>query len=378
MTTVEPHKSRQLSVVLFSPVPPPVHGAAYAADLLLRSGLADHFRVTHINAKFVDNIRDLQSLTPKKLLLAFRYWRQLVGAILSGRGDVVILTPAFYPKPFLKDALYIWTAKLLGRRVIAWYHMNFAAMQYSSLPGAMQWFIRRTLSVVDCHVSVGWRLVGNLPGFIDRKTTAVVHNGIPPVLCNDERRESTGVGVVYLSNLGTAKGWRVLLEAAERLCRKNAHVRFDFYGNPMTDSPAEEIERAFDAVGFPERIVYHGPVYGADKERVLCRADIFCFPSLNEAFPLTVLEAMSAGLPVVASDVGAVCEAVEDGRGGVIVPPGESAPLEAALQILIDRPDLRREMGACNRERFAQEFTVGVYAERWRLLLEQRFGKAER
>lgn len=367
-------EKKRTTVVLFSPVPPPMHGAAYAADLLLHSSFAERFEVTHINAKFVDNIRDLQSFTPKKAVLALRYWWQLVGAILGGRADVVILTPAFYPKPFLKDALYIWTAKLLGRNVVAWYHMNFLAMRYETLPGAMQWFIRRTLSVVDCHVSVGHSLVKNLPAFIERDRTAVVHNGIPAVRCNGEHEAEKVVRIVYLSNLGTAKGWRVLFTAAERLCERNETVRIDFYGNPMTDSPAEEIEQIFGTGQFPSRIVYHGPVYGADKERVLCGADIFCFPSLNEAFPLTVLEAMSAGLPVVASDVGSVREAVEDGRSGKIVSPGNIEALEAALQTLVDQPDVRREMGRYNRERFAREFTVEAYVERWCTLVE-RLGK---
>lgn len=359
------------SVLLFSPVPPPMHGAAYAADLLLHSSFAARFTVTHIDAKFVDNIRDLQSFTPKKAVLALRYWGRLVGAIVTGRANIVILTPAFYPKPFLKDALYIWTSKLLGRKVVAWYHMNFSAMQYETLPGAMQWFIRRTLSAVDCHVSVGRSLVDNLPVYIDRNKTAVVHNGIPAVHCNRERDGEHVVRIVYLSNLGTAKGWRVLFAVAERLCERNSTIRFDFYGNPMTDSPTAEIEKVFAGGRFSGRIVYHGPVYGADKERVLCGADIFCFPSLNEAFPLTVLEAMSAGLPVVASNVGAVREAVEDNRGGIIVPPGNTEVLETALQKLIDQPELRRDMGHYNRERFVREFTVEAYAERWCTLVEQ-------
>lgn len=362
---------RRPRVVLLSPVPPPMHGAAYATELLVQSSFAREVELVHINAVFVDDIRELQKFTPKKVARLVRYWYALVRAIILRRKTAVILTPAFYPKPFLKDAVYIWTARLLGARVVAWYHMNFAAMQYEDLPPSMQLFIRATLRAVDRHVCVGQRLVEALPGWIDRRNVAVVYNGIPAVDCAGEpERRSGRVRIVYLSNLGTAKGWRMLFEAAVRLCRRYPSLDVYFYGNPMADSPPEEIARTFGASPFPERIAYRGPVYGADKAHALCEADIFCFPSLNEAFPLTVLEAMSAGLPIVATDVGAVCEAVAHGRGGMVVPSGDVDALERALAELVDDGEQRREMGQFNRERFGRQFTVEAYAQRWCALAE--------
>lgn len=359
-------------VLLLSPIPPPMHGAAYATDLLLHSRFGTLFSVVHINARFVEHLHELQSFTPKKVALVLKYWWQLLKAIALERVGVVILTPAFYPKPFLKDALYIWTARLLGQKVVAWYHMNFVAMGYEKLPASMQWFIQKTLSAVDCHVCVGERLIENLPPFIDRAKVSVIRNGIPPVACSSPRKPQEGKQrIVYLSNLGTAKGWRVLFGAAEQLCERNPNVEVAFYGNPMADSTEEEIERVFASSRFSGRIVYGGPVYGEEKAQVLCSADIFCFPSLNEAFPLTILEAMSAGVPIVASDVGAVREAVEHGKGGVLVPPGDAIALERALQTMLDQPEQRAAMGAFNKERFEHEFTVQAYAQRWKALVEQ-------
>lgn len=360
------------SILLLSPIPPPMHGAAYAADLLLHSRFAALFSVVHINARFVEHIHELQSFTPKKALLVLKYWWQLLKAIAIERVGAVILTPAFYPKPFLKDALYIWTARLLGQKVVAWYHMNFVAMEYDTLPTPMQWFIKKTLLAVDCHVCVGERLTENLPAFINRANVAVVRNGIPPIACANPPRPREGrQRIVYLSNLGTAKGWRVLFGVAERLCEQYPQAEVVFYGNPMADSPQDEIERTFAESKFPTRIVYGGAAYGERKAQALCSADIFCFPSLNEAFPLTVLEAMSAGAAIVASDVGAVREAVEHGKGGILVPPGDADALERALQTLLDEPERRVAMGALNKQRFEQEFTVQAFAQRWGALIER-------
>lgn len=90
---------------------------------------------------------------------------------------------------------------------------------------------------------------------------------------------------------------------------------------------------------------------------MLAAADLFALASDWEGFPLAVLEAMAAGLPVVATCVGCVPEAVDHGRTGLLVPPGDQRMLTEALRTLIENSDRRREMGAAARDR-SQHFSV--------------------
>lgn len=100
-------------------------------------------------------------------------------------------------------------------------------------------------------------------------------------------------------------------------------------------------------------------------------ADIFVHPSLAEAFPYVILEAMSVGLPTVATDVGGVSEAIVNNESGLLVPAGEVQPLATALLDLLDRSALRARMGAAARARVTDRFTrsamidglTSVYAE---------------
>jgi glycosyltransferase involved in cell wall biosynthesis len=142
-------------------------------------------------------------------------------------------------------------------------------------------------------------------------------------------------------------------------------VEVVYHGRPAfkeTDqSIGEEIARN-DASG---RITYAGPVYGEAKWKALAEADIFCFPSFHEAFPMAVLEAMATGLPIVATRVGAVADAVQDGSGGELVPPGDIREMASALRRLIINPRLRREFGAFNQERFQEKYTLLAYQQRW-------------
>jgi glycosyltransferase involved in cell wall biosynthesis len=107
--------------------------------------------------------------------------------------------------------------------------------------------------------------------------------------------------------------------------------------------------------GWQRRVVFHG--LSLEVPALLAQADVFVLASRWEGFPNSILEAMRTGLPVVASDVGGVAEAVAEGRTGLVVPPADPEALARALGRLLADRDLRREWGARGRERFAAEFT---------------------
>jgi glycosyltransferase involved in cell wall biosynthesis len=88
-----------------------------------------------------------------------------------------------------------------------------------------------------------------------------------------------------------------------------------------------------------------------DVPELLADADVFLLASRSEGLPLSVIEAMAAGLPVVASDVGGLRELVRDGETGTLVPPGDPAALANALRPLVADRELRRCFGSAGRER---------------------------
>jgi len=102
----------------------------------------------------------------------------------------------------------------------------------------------------------------------------------------------------------------------------------------------------------------------SDVQELLANSAIFVLSSKREGFPISILEAMRAGLPVIATNVGGVSEAVVDGETGYLVPAGDIVALRKRLSVLIEDRVLRKQMGSQGRERFAQLFTLDKMVDR--------------
>jgi glycosyltransferase involved in cell wall biosynthesis len=108
-----------------------------------------------------------------------------------------------------------------------------------------------------------------------------------------------------------------------------------------------------------------------DVARLLPGADLFLLTSISEGIPLTVIEAMAAGLPVVSTRVGGLPEVVEEGRTGLLVPSGDPARLAQAICELAAKPSLREEMGRVGRQRAEAVFSERLMHARYEQLYRE-------
>ncbi len=353
-------------VLFVAPVPPPVHGGALAMQYLLEELKAADLEVLHVDSKFAASLDDIGKLSLRKLRRLPRYAWQMLRHVLRGGVDLVVLTPTFHFRPFLKDALLVWWSTLiLRRRTVAWFHMDYRAMKVNEMSGPARWFVRTTLRRCEEFIICAEKLRAFMPGWMPAATISALPNGIPAPIPPRARPDDGRLRVLYLSNLEEAKGWQVLLDAARELCRAFPHVEFVFHGRPAFGLTEDEIRAGIANDDGAGRIRYLGPVFGEAKWQALADADIFAFPSFHESFPLSVLEALAAGLPVVATDVGGISDALTEGEGGFLVPPRDPAALCAALERVVIDTALRERMGKWNRDRYLRDYTVTAYGARW-------------
>lgn len=169
--------------------------------------------------------------------------------------------------------------------------------------------------------------------------------------------------IVQVANVMPDKDFSTLLQAAGSLARRRGDFHLLLVGR---DTDGLEMARAVAEAGLSKMATLAGQ--RNDVPGILARADVFALSSKRETFGLAVLEAMAAGVPVVASDLPALAELVSDGRDGLLVPPGEPDALAAAIERLLDDAALGRRLAQAGRKR-AAAFSSSRTARRFERLL---------
>ncbi|HSW50727.1 MAG TPA: glycosyltransferase family 4 protein [Bryobacteraceae bacterium] len=193
----------------------------------------------------------------------------------------------------------------------------------------------------------------------------VIHNGVHDVSAELLCDSCVGPArIVSVARFESPKDHKTLIRAL-------AMIRaLDWQADLVGDGPLQPQVRALaDSLGVGERIQFLG--YQADPAPVLARAQIFVLSSRSEGFPRSVLEAMRARLAVVASRVGGVPEALEDGVSGLLTPPGDSAAMASALAALISDGGMRGKLATRARQAYEKRFrfertarqTLSLYRE---------------
>ena len=168
---------------------------------------------------------------------------------------------------------------------------------------------------------------------------------------------------VYAGRLHEAKGLAELVAAWEPICARWPNARLWLAGEgPCQAQLIEQI----DARNLSGRVVLAGVFDSTDE--LLAAADLLVSPGREDGMSLSLLEAMAAGLPVVATDIPGNRDFVADGRHGLLVPAADVDSLSAAVHRLLDEPELAARLGAAARDRAKRRFSLaGMAAEHLRL-----------
>ena len=231
-----------------------------------------------------------------------------------------------------------------------------ATMQlYVEFPLGLSIFVQQRLIVagvgryVAVSQDVAERLIRKLRW--PARKIQVIHNcvsAVPECVAHNPIERTGRPVVLTVARLDEQKGHRYLLEAAARI----PEAQFVLAGDgPLRPS----LEAQARSLGVEGRVKFLG--YRNDIADLLVDCDIFVLPSLYEGLPLSILEAMSAGKPVIATQIGGTDEAVIAGETGLLVPPADSTALAAAIRsLLTDRP-LAQHLASAGRARVEQEFS---------------------
>lgn len=350
-------------------------GIAYISNLIREEAGSSPPREAvawaHLNCAANDG--DAATLLRRTAFSLRTAWR-LVGTIrrLRATGDTVtvhIHTSSF--RAFYEKTAFATVARLAGSGVVL--HLHGGAFDTFTQRGGRvrRFFIACLLRIPNrlLVLSTIWRdfmLRAIDEGLATR--IVVLHNAVrvpedSSMSTAETKSQDQGRGqpvqVVFLGRVGTSKGINELLVAAKEI---GLRAKFSILGDAEQPGDLDRFKRRCRKTGL-HNVRFQGHTIGAEKRRALENADVFVLPSHVENLPIAMLEAMSFGLPVIVTDVGAVHEVVGPDQGRLI-PPKDPQALIRALTDMMDHPELRRKMGRRNAEIIRRDHNPGPYLRR--------------
>ncbi|MCK4825792.1 glycosyltransferase, partial [bacterium] len=223
----------------------------------------------------------------------------------------------------------------------------------------------RSMSVVDKKIlsvseAVKEKMVRE--AFFSRDRIRVLHSGVDlsrftncqsgkirRELCLSDKAIVIGI----VARLSEEKGIGSLLETMPDVLKRYPNLHLLIAGDGPIKSELQDLSIR---IGLEQNVIFLG--YRNDIAEFMTDLDLLVMPSLTEGFPLTLLEGMAAGLPIVATRVGGIPEIITDGREGILVPPREPDALAKAIIIVLRGKEKGKTMGLAARKKVEQEFSV--------------------
>lgn len=290
---------------------------------------------------------------------------RLIGIARSGLYDIFHLNPSLNGAALWRDGLFMWVLRFRksGHVVVffhGWDESTEIKIRNSRL---LRTLFRSTFGYADRYLVLSNNIKKSLSALgIDKARISVMTTMFDAEEFRTARRQEGRpyLNLLFLSRFIREKGVYELLQSMRDIVRRHADVRLILAG----DGPEMQAMRAWVTENSMNSVVeFTGYVHADDKVRTITRGDIFLLPSYTEGCPVSLLEAMAVGLPIVASAVGAIPELLRDGQNGYMLRKIDAESITSALESLMADVALRCAMGRANREMAWEKFASDRVAQ---------------
>lgn len=269
---------------------------------------------------------------------------------------------------FVRKSMVVLLAKLFRKRVILHVHGAEFILFYKKSGWFLQYFIRSVMKQCNCILALSYQWKKDLQSISPLSDVRVVYNPtILRSLCSDSflPDSSSPVKFLFMGRIGKRKGVYDILQALQYIRAQNFEIQL--YGDGELESVANLIQQN----QLQDRVKLCGWIDGVTKDSVFRQADVLLLPSYNEGLPISVLEALAYGLPVLSTTVGGISEAVEEGVNGFLIQPGHCEALAERIEFLSESPSVRYQMGLCGYQLAKSRFDLPIIIEQLEALYRE-------
>lgn len=240
-------------------------------------------------------------------------------------------------------------------------------MFYQNTLKTVQKYISFILDISDKILVLSSNWQDYICSICSNKDIQVLYN---PLIMNEKAISNNEVPkFLFMGRLGRRKGAYDIIEACKLIENKNFEIHL--YG----DGELEKLQQLTKEADLEANIKFRGWISSEEKDNAFKGADVLLLPSYNEGLPISVLEGMSYGLPILSTPVGGTSEAVEDGVNGFLVKPGDVKALAEKMQLLANDKDLREKMGNESYKIAQEKFDVNIILNQLNVIYDDLLNK---
>jgi len=351
-------------ILLLGPARAAVSGVATHLNQLFGSELATCFNLSQFQVGSEGRAEGRLG----RLLRAVTSPFEFTARVVRDRCSIVHINTSMEPKSYWRDLAYLGVAKILRRKIIYQVHGGALPQDFFASSRMLTSLLRRILSCPDAVVLLSTREMAAYRHFVPRVRLELIANAIEvhdADISATRYAAHSPLEVVYVGRLADNKGVFEIVEAARILRDRGIKTCFNFAGT----GPAEgRLRTAIDAANLNGRVILLGGVFGAAKQQLWQRADVFAFPTYREGLPYALLESMAAGAVPIISPVGAIPDVMQHEVHGLFVPPRNPSALADALERLDGNRELLLRLAVAGRKRIEDQYSVARLAAEFRQL----------
>lgn len=323
---------------------------------ILNSDLKDDFSVEYIESQ----AEDFKGFD--KLILAVKAVFLFVVKILTKNPSLVYVHIGSNASLY-RESFFVVLAKIFGKKTVAHFHAGDVDEYLEKQSKLGRKFISWAIGQSDKLIAVSKDSAEKLQKLAPKNEIEIIVNAIDtkPFAFSPNRFETRTkiVRLLFVGAMGKLKGETDLADALKILSTKNTNFRVSFLG-----FGGENLQKYCAEIGIENFIEFVGAVSLTKRLAFFEKADIFVLPTYAEAMPMSVIEAMATGLPIVSTTVGGIPELVEESEEGFLIEPANARKLAEKLSILISDKGLREKMGKKAQEKVGKELDFRVYTEK--------------
>ena len=352
----------QKKILFLTQLPPPIHGASVVNQSIKDSQVVnENFKTAYVNISTAKEISDIGKFGLIKAIRILNICARILKAYLGFRPDLVYITLSPHGFAFYKDALFALLIKGLGGELV--YHLHGKGIRQEIAKSRLRLFTYRSVFRGVSVIHLSELLFSDVKEVVDpERQLLAVSNGVQEVSIGKSLPKRPVFTFIYLSNLVLSKGIDTLIKAFGIVANNTnyADCQLRIIGKPSASYGEDILNIAIEKYNL-KNVEYLGPLYGKERDKELSAAHVLVLPTRNDCFPLTILEAFSAGLPVISTSEGAIPSIIDNGVNGIIVEDLNPDNLAIAMLNYLDNLGCYRKHSIEAQNKFASHYTLETF-----------------